>query len=464
MSNYKTNKNVNNLQDRTSIDITGGFMLRFKDNTNKNPQMSNTFFNKPLTAKIITGALVIFLFIILDILNLESYTNEMSRDVSTRFSSYFYPREPDDIVVINTNEDSARYWPPTYRDYAGWLEYIADYHPKAIFFDINFIVRKDSTFKDEFIEAINYAKNIKNTESENIKIYGIRNYDSDPEISSLITPVAIEWEMEDGFYPAKDSEGKTMAAFQIYQDLYNSDEFFTPMFIKWPSRPSSEPSSIFAKFFKGLCLAIAICDSSYDDKPYLDKYNTNNMFLTNEEAKKKFGGRIVFFGNERVADKDFFQNPIYGQIPGVFVHAMALDNLIKYDNKYFKHSDSKTLFFNLDSGDLIEIFILAFNLFLYLKFDESTQDAKNKKTAKKSMYISFFLILLCSIVILVGIYISHILLRNDPSNVIGLLATNLFFYVFTYSLILLLLIKIFKSKTEIGSKPKTKIKSTGDNI
>lgn len=399
-------------------------------------------------AKLITTMLVVYFFVVLDFLNLESYTSMMSQDVSTRLFSYFYPRTPDDIIVVNTNEKSVSQWPPSYRDYAQWVEFISDYSPKAIFFDINFHVRNNQLFKDEFIDTLKYAK------QKNIKLYGIDYETSDKEINRFFTPVSISWEMEDGFYPVIGTSGRTMAAFAIYNDLYNAndDSYSTPMFIKWPSRPPKNELNWFSKFYRGMQSTFSLYTDNYDDKPYLDKFTMHEMFVNSNMAEKKFTGRIVFIGNEREADKDFFENTIYGQVPGVFIHAMALDNLIKYNDNYIKRDASKPILFKLGSGGLIEIIVLFINLFLFIKFDFTSGDVEKKQHIQKALKHSFFLMIVCFLLIIFGIFISHIILRNDPGNIIGLFTTNLFFYETMYYLILFSMYYKFKIKTKGSQK------------
>ena len=410
--------------------------------------MKSQLKKRKFIAKTLTTILFVSVFIVMDVFNLQSYTKVISQNISTRFFSYYYPRTPDDIVVINTDENSTEYWPPSYRDYAQWLEYIADYKPRAVFFDINFIVREDPIFKSEFIDAIKYAKEKVTKTGGKIKIYGINVEDSNPEISDLLIPVSTRWEIEEGFYPTKNTDGISTAAFKIYHDLYQPYDgtFSLPMFIKWPSRPPKEILSAFAKFYRGLCLIISACNNEQDKINYLDKFTTHEMYLTDELAQKKFGDRIVFFGSEREADKDFFPNPVYGQIPGVFAHAMALDNLIKYKDQYFKRDDSKPIILKLGSGGLIEIIILLFNFVFFLRFECTRKKIENHKDIIKVRNHAFWYTTFCTFIIIFGILLSHIYLRNDPGNIIGLLATNLLFYEFIYFLILSKLHFLFRSK------------------
>ncbi len=396
-------------------------------------------------AKAITVVLAVYVFVILDFFNVEEYSNVMSRDLSTRFFSYYYPRVPDDIVVVNTDKDSVDIWPPTYLDYTKWLEFITDFNPKAVVFDINFIKRRNDKNKEDFIEIIEDAK------ANGIKIYGINAKESDTDIAKSLIPVGTRWKnLEAGYYPIKSNDGILMASTRIFNDFYQpiNESFTVPMFIKWPSRPPKEQLSFFGKLTSGFICLIVTCKSSSDETPYLDKFKAQDIFMNNENAQKYFSKRIVFFGSERKASKDFFDNPIYGRVPGVFIHAMALDNLIKYQENYYKRDDSKAIIIGLGSGSLIELFILFMNFYLFYRVQKWVDKVKvkNSKKALKVLKKIFKWSFICILIVMIGVMVSHLYLRNDPGNIIGLMASNLFIYELVYFLLLAILIKKPKPK------------------
>ncbi|HEY1720296.1 MAG TPA: CHASE2 domain-containing protein [Magnetospirillaceae bacterium] len=57
-------------------------------------------------------------------------------------------------------------------------------------------------------------------------------------------------------------------------------------------------------------------------------------------------GRIVFVGVDLSGLPDVVTSPIHGRIPGIYVHAMAFDNLVKFGDDYYSTpSDSDTYVF-----------------------------------------------------------------------------------------------------------------------
>lgn len=45
-------------------------------------------------------------------------------------------------------------------------------------------------------------------------------------------------------------------------------------------------------------------------------------------------GKVVIYGAQVALQKDYVFSPVHGQIPGAFIHAMALDNLLTFGDRY----------------------------------------------------------------------------------------------------------------------------------
>lgn len=57
-------------------------------------------------------------------------------------------------------------------------------------------------------------------------------------------------------------------------------------------------------------------------------------FLTEAELAPYLTDKYVFVGAQVPGYNDFADSPVHGLIPGVYMHAMALDNLLTYKNEY----------------------------------------------------------------------------------------------------------------------------------
>ena len=58
-----------------------------------------------------------------------------------------------------------------------------------------------------------------------------------------------------------------------------------------------------------------------------------------EELHDALGGKIVMIGADLKAIGDNAFSPVHGRLPGVLVHAMALDNLISFEGEYRENGD-----------------------------------------------------------------------------------------------------------------------------
>lgn len=81
--------------------------------------------------------------------------------------------------------------------------------------------------------------------------------------------------------------------------------------------------------------------------------------LPSELVHKLLHNRLVLVGIKDVAGADWILSPVHGNVPGVFLHAMALDNLIRWGPNYRQISGG--LF---DKSDFIETGLLWFLLIL----------------------------------------------------------------------------------------------------
>lgn len=59
-----------------------------------------------------------------------------------------------------------------------------------------------------------------------------------------------------------------------------------------------------------------------------------------ERVKSIVEGSIVLVGGQIEGVQDYVVSPVHGSLPGVFFHAMALDNLITFGKSYTREDDS----------------------------------------------------------------------------------------------------------------------------
>lgn len=64
-----------------------------------------------------------------------------------------------------------------------------------------------------------------------------------------------------------------------------------------------------------------------------------NFGFTADQLNKELNGKVVLIGVDLKSIGDNLFSPIHGRLPGVHVHAMALDNLISFQGKYRENGD-----------------------------------------------------------------------------------------------------------------------------
>lgn len=62
--------------------------------------------------------------------------------------------------------------------------------------------------------------------------------------------------------------------------------------------------------------------------------------LASEKVRGVLEGRVVMIGLSLKGIHDIVDSPVHGQIPGVYLHAMALDNLLSWNSHYFPRINS----------------------------------------------------------------------------------------------------------------------------
>ncbi|MEL6947928.1 MAG: CHASE2 domain-containing protein [Pseudomonadota bacterium] len=76
--------------------------------------------------------------------------------------------------------------------------------------------------------------------------------------------------------------------------------------------------------------------------------------------QKAFGGKAIVYGYDIDAANDNFQSPVLGRLPGMIVHAAALDNLMRFGTDYKKEAvDVGSFQLDANKLNLILVFVLG---------------------------------------------------------------------------------------------------------
>ncbi|NOQ65465.1 MAG: CHASE2 domain-containing protein [Methyloprofundus sp.] len=334
-----------------------------------------------------------------DVFGIKAATSLHSEAIFSRFfSSRIYPdNAQNEISVVLIGDDflnaTNQTWPMPYNVLSGKLAEIFAYEPKAVFIDILFQQRHLAKGKlESLMLTINAYK-------DSIPIYiplsmlgSLEDATCNPSLpltmkdidqGSVIEKVRslkinhsyIRWAGCGTRYPlylGGNSRLPTpaLSMFQAYCKLENyrpdicaemkslssiKESFAEPMVIQWGGMASKKQQELMIEygtpcndtgFWAQLRSLIPQTMDSRKERglrQLCPHTNTLNMvqFLTSTEDSHKLltdyiRGRYVFIGANVAAIPDLIENPVNGKISGVYLLAMAFDNLINYGHNYFR--------------------------------------------------------------------------------------------------------------------------------
>jgi CHASE2 domain-containing sensor protein len=291
---------------------------------------------------------------------------------------YFYGTEGRDQVSValiddRTLHDLGTPWPWTYGDHARALEALRQYHPKAVVVDILFVdSRKDDTLPDLVEEIRRYQK-------AHIPIYFEGGVDLPygenalrPELAATGVPildprypinagVARQYNATgDCFNNHPDADGTCPSlALRVFRDVYPQYPLAHVndlMELVWGTRTApenhwitktdanGEQHSCFEEMglLRRWYLAFFDTEAVKSVCPYTAEFpiEATELHPDDPDVIKMATNRVVFYGGAVEAAQDKVFTPVNDIIPGVFAHAMAMDNLITFHGKPYQNAIS----------------------------------------------------------------------------------------------------------------------------
>ncbi|QIP35171.1 CHASE2 domain-containing protein [Komagataeibacter rhaeticus] len=331
-------------------------------------------------------------------------------------------RDRISVVEVTDKDLSGEYfattWPLTYARHAEVIDRMLDAGPAAIMVDIRFNAeRAGESLQDTFGPVIARAKRM------GVPLFFARGqlgggYDDLPEPLTQ-SQIINGWKMPAGFYPlllappppqaSGDEDGGDgeegedaprtvpVGAFALYRTLCASGwqkscpadmsehTFGQPLVERWGLR-APRYQDLYAK--TDGCLpdihdmpVLRVWDAArigaralfgYFSKDIRQKcqyhltvpvrYLDRNLEPDVRNLEPAFRNRVVFYGTHINGDHDVVDVPMIGQEPGVHEHAMALDNLLTYNERYFREPGEwiSTRWLKIDSAECLEFVVWLF--------------------------------------------------------------------------------------------------------
>ncbi|WP_257263830.1 CHASE2 domain-containing protein [Endozoicomonas sp. ONNA2] len=351
--------------------------------------------------KALTYLLLGFSGIVSNPFGLSDASNIASENAYDWITSSFYEsyreQAEDNILVVLVNETSidnlyqreprfldSNEWPLTYMDHANLLSTMIRFNPAAVFVDIMFY-RERST--DQSLDrALNkLARQLGNGENTTELFFAqgptntIMTDQMKARLGSIGSLVVNSWAGSFNSYPLAIESGisASMALFQAAclksqsypgcADFNNEAEFNIPLKVIWgsdtpepimtyrqeecqtpPDTLASKVWSTFVKASKGFVGKSAedetLCGfTQYIYADELIELERSEHPEDNALLGKLLEGSIILYGTAFDDIDDRVISPVHRSVPGIFFHAMALDNLLSHGGDYRKSFDGQTI-------------------------------------------------------------------------------------------------------------------------
>jgi CHASE2 domain-containing sensor protein len=144
--------------------------------------------------------------------------------------------------------------------------------------------------------------------------------------------------------------------------------------------------------------------------------------MNSSELRDALKSRIVMVGYNLIGSPDDVQSPLHGKLPGVFFHAMALDNLINLGDEYWHVP--KNINGAISISDYLEGFLQCLVSWLVFTYRYSYIERAPNSTdrVRKSVRNGLLCLLGLSLVSFVLVKISIIHFKLGPMNWFALTA------------------------------------------
>jgi CHASE2 domain-containing sensor protein len=327
----------------------------------------------------------------LDWTGLPNYTEQVIDRYVARATQLFYPgQERDKLAILQIDQETLDYlrhdWPLPLSDIADMAERLACNGAAAIFFDFTASRQFTDGIDDDRIKALVgvttpsdlLCPDGKPMPRPKVFFANIPGVDSLLQKEILKTGtflVQFDVGNENNIYPSgmaefpespPESNDRTPAFGLLHALCQSSSSSWCPdtsglnslgpIFLSWNGNPVSHQTDVssssicntkpikgwFTQIYERLRMTVELVfhPPRYRCAPFLslvgsDLYRDFAYKNENGDPARFIGGRVVMVGVKLAGINDIWDSPVHGQLPGVYAHAMALDNLLTYGDRHF---------------------------------------------------------------------------------------------------------------------------------
>jgi CHASE2 domain-containing sensor protein len=364
---------------------------------------------------------------------LSLHLTPWSQAIVNAIVSHVYPHTGQNgtAVVLFREENLAQLeapYPVPYERHAEILEALASYRPAAVFIDFAFMDPRPIDDVKRLGRAICHLRDSRRHETKPVTVAvflaappppdtpspgsAAGGHDLAPELLACATPVSAQMDVERGVSGvltyaacrsaerAEDCHRDDMpsAAFAMHHALFPSGEraltrphHAEAMEVIW----ANGYSDINEKWmncrrplaFRDFLLMMR--DNPLASKrpcPYTHTVSVMHLLgPVDDDVTRAIADRAVFYGASFVMAGDRVISPVYDDLPGVYLHAMAYDNLRSYGFDY-KRAEQHP------ASRIANVILLVFTVFLLLVADEPLGPARHLfgpgvVRAERAMYV-----------------------------------------------------------------------------
>lgn len=360
--------------------------------------------------KAISWSILLGILIQFDPFGISSATAIQGEKIFSRFTSQWYPSDAQKEITVVLIDKIKGIWPPDYDTQAHWLKTILDRKPKAVFVDLTYKQKhgepkalidiasqsnipvyfpfplnsdktfcdSDTPFKESDIwneEAI--IKEIRNTQNDNKTFIGWSgcgnryplyfSVQKNSKETEFLTPAMTMFKKY-----CKDKDNEKKKTCMGIADIKKN--YAAPMAVAWGSKTKAEIQDLLIcekppNFLDHLFQLPADIFKSLSERgirstcPFTDTVPISKLLMNSgqEDLDAYIKDRYVFVGAAIKFNNDYIINPINGKIPGVYLLAMAFDNLVNFGNEYYHELDPKTK----TIGTIVILFCVIFSLEMF---------------------------------------------------------------------------------------------------
>lgn len=288
-------------------------------------------------------------------------------------------------------------WPPSYDFHAQVLMALKAYQADAVFIDLLFIDKRDDDTLEFFIDTLcdlvdsevkvflaipdprfgdeQIRKELRNTCAELVvapkqtESGNNTNKNRTPADYNAIAPNPRVYDLA-----VQEKRSAALALYESSKKELQAEAQLLPLHVFWSSKPSRVNEELFGcegKPFSPLqAIGMIITDIGRLDTHKMDCAYTPTLTVTkllttssSEEVEALIKGRAILYGADLVGIDDVVYPPTHLPLPGVYLHAMALDNLLTFNDRYKRVIEPWPL--NKSSVLNLMVLLLLTGLFVY---------------------------------------------------------------------------------------------------